>query len=805
MAEETKIIRIFISSPSDVSEDREAAQRVINELNRTFCEHQGLILFPLTWEHNTYPAVGDYSQDVINQQIGDYDIFVGIMANRFGSPTQKAESGTEEEFNIAYENRRNRHIMFFFNNKPVNPYSLDLEQLAKVKSFKEKLSKQGVLYREFSADFERVFRESLTQCLNKEYLDKDKGKKADTKATPKTTQLKIDIKKYHDRMYEKYLFVNTLVFRNSQRSLKDIYVAQTLVKETHIKGGHKVKAKITKFPVKLIKKYKKILITDTAGMGKSTIMKRMFIDLIDNGYDDVGTPIYIELNKLKKSHSILEEINDELCFSSRRFDNDLLLKYISDGGFVFFLDGYDEISIADRTEATRDIQSFISKAGSDNLFFLTSRPEDSLSSFGDFQSFIIEPLTKKEAFELLKKYDPDKGKERSKKLIELLNSGQYNSIEEYLKNPLLVSLLYAAFDHKQTIPLKKHLFYRQVYEAYFDSHDLNKGINAHQKRSGLDIDDFNCVLRYIGYSCLKKVGVKFDKETILKEIKNAKSVCANSNFKESYFLYDMLSAVPLFIKDGTDYKWAHKSLMEYFAARFIAEDTKEKQDRILETIYNSDFIEKFINMLDLYCEIDPKGFHKSIRYRLCKDFVSYYESISYRSKVIPNELIDERVSRLFGYKPTIIRTTDKNELPNSYHEIIYNPDDAYNLYDGFSMYTSLSTAVFHRYLPYSRILGLLYHHSSGLFKESKYKLKYDDIGVLIDKHIVKGKVYRIEVKTGASSKERYALINHMISRRYSRILGQNAYLDYNACKKLVKDFDKNLTRNDIDNELFDGL
>ena len=618
--------------------------------------------------------------------------------------------------------------------------------------------------------------------------------------------MKIDFKKYHNRMYEKYRFVNTLVFRTSQRSLKDIYVAQTLVKEAHLRSGNKDRAKITKFPVKLIKKYKKILVTDTAGMGKSTIMKRMFIDLIDNGYDDVGIPIYIELNKLKKNHTILEEINGELSFSSTTFDKDLLLSYISDGGFIFFLDGYDEISIADRTEVTRDIQTFISKAGSDNFFFLTSRPEDSLSSFGDFQSFIIEPLTKKEAFELLKKYDPDKGKKMSKKLIKLLESGQYDSIEEYLKNPLLVSLLYAAFDHKQTIPLKKHLFYRQVYEAYFDSHDLNKGIDAHQMRSGLDIDDFNSVLRYIGYSCLKKVGVKFDKDTILLEIKNAKSICANSNFKESNFLYDMLSAVPLFIKDGTDYKWAHKSLMEYFAARFIAEDTKEKQDRILETIYKSDHLNKFINMLDLYCEIDPKGFHKSIRYRLCKDFVSYYESNEYSSKVIPNELIDERVSRLFGYKPIIIRFSDKNTPLRLYNEIVDKSDYTKNYpYDGFSMYPSMNTGMVYSYSSFWVIIDLLYRHSNDLFKESKIKLKYEGMNKLFVKHLVLDKVYRIEVNTGSSSKERYTLINHLISQRHIRILGENVYLDYNACKKVVKDFDKYLTRNDIYNELLEGL
>ncbi len=79
------------------------------------------------------------------------------------------------------------------------------------------------------------------------------------------------------------------------------------------------------------------------------------------------------------------------------------------------------------------------------------------------------------------------------------------------------------------------MFYRQVYEAFFEKHDLSKGIGAHQKRSGLDVDDFSRVLRYVGYVCLKKIGVKFDKETILNVIEDAKTYCANLNFNKSDF------------------------------------------------------------------------------------------------------------------------------------------------------------------------------------------------------------------------------------------------------------------------------
>ena len=148
-------------------------------------------------------------------------------------------------------------------------------------------------------------------------------------------------------------------------------------------------------------RYSSILITDTAGMGKSTLTKRAFLDVIENGY---GIPIYIELRRLSKGKTVLMEIQEQVNSLTKEFNPQLLLEFIQTGGFIFFFDGYDEISLNERSFVTSDIQNFISKAGH-NVFVMTSRPEQALTSFGDFQMFSINPLTKKEAFELLRRYD----------------------------------------------------------------------------------------------------------------------------------------------------------------------------------------------------------------------------------------------------------------------------------------------------------------------------------------------------------------------------------------------------------------
>ena len=178
------------------------------------------------------------------------------------------------------------------------------------------------------------------------------------------------------------------------------------------------------------------------------MVKRMFLDVVENGY---GIPIFIELRRLSEQNTILNEILRQVGSIVKEFDIKLMQNLISSGGFIFFMDGYDEIPSVNKTAVTQDIQDFIDKADN-NRFVLTSRPEDSLSCFGNFLLAKIVSLTKSEAYELLRRYD--KNGEVSSMLIGKLETGKYSAIDEFLKNPLLVSLFNSSlkFEYMATRP-----------------------------------------------------------------------------------------------------------------------------------------------------------------------------------------------------------------------------------------------------------------------------------------------------------------------------------------------------------------
>jgi hypothetical protein len=155
-----------------VEPEREKVHAVVAQLNRMLGGQLGFVLEVLDWKTHVAPDMGR-PQEVINRQIKDYDIFVGIMWKRFGSDTGVAGSGTAEEFNIAYDHWQKDgkpRILFYFCKRPFMPSTPEeMQQFSQVFAFKEKFKKMGL-----GRDYERPeqFADSLREHLHKWVFEK---------------------------------------------------------------------------------------------------------------------------------------------------------------------------------------------------------------------------------------------------------------------------------------------------------------------------------------------------------------------------------------------------------------------------------------------------------------------------------------------------------------------------------------------------------------------------------------------------------------------------------------------------------
>jgi hypothetical protein len=189
------VLTIFLATPGDVTDERARFADVISDWNRAWSRDLGLRLDLVRWEDDAYPAIGDDAQDVINQQLpADYDLFVGLMWSRFGTPTGRAGSGTKEEFDRAIERyRRNPSeldILFYFKDAPIAPSKVEPEQLAKVQEFKCMLSGAGVLTWDFTdvEQFEKLVALHITKHVQAWRKARDVGTSAGKSIVPKSTR-----------------------------------------------------------------------------------------------------------------------------------------------------------------------------------------------------------------------------------------------------------------------------------------------------------------------------------------------------------------------------------------------------------------------------------------------------------------------------------------------------------------------------------------------------------------------------------------------------------------------------------------
>ena len=172
-----KHYRLFLASPGDVNDVRDAAEKVVKDLN--ISEKHGIHIDVIRWEDYDTPGFGRPQQVIFNNTLFEKtDLFVGILWSRTGTPsgkinpqTGKAYSGTLEEIDAALKLRQEGQIsttrfMLYFCSKPIPQDALI--QSVKVDQFLKDLDRaKTILYKQFESvnQFKYEFRKNLEAAV----------------------------------------------------------------------------------------------------------------------------------------------------------------------------------------------------------------------------------------------------------------------------------------------------------------------------------------------------------------------------------------------------------------------------------------------------------------------------------------------------------------------------------------------------------------------------------------------------------------------------------------------------------------
>ncbi|MBB2481045.1 hypothetical protein H5P36_12675 [Bacillus sp. APMAM] len=134
---------LLVSCPGDVIEYLDVIKESVENFNRMFGVINNIEVVTKHWSTDSYPQSGGKPQELLNKQfVRDCDAAIAIFWTRFGTPTDKYGSGTEEEIEEMLS--EDKQVFMYFLDAPINPSQVDMDQYKKIKEFREKYKDKGI-------------------------------------------------------------------------------------------------------------------------------------------------------------------------------------------------------------------------------------------------------------------------------------------------------------------------------------------------------------------------------------------------------------------------------------------------------------------------------------------------------------------------------------------------------------------------------------------------------------------------------------------------------------------------------------
>lgn len=369
--------------------------------------------------------------------------------------------------------------------------------------------------------------------------------------------LNIGLKKYYEKAYEKYSLVKTVLYKTEPKPLYDFFEIP------YVKKGSD-----SKFLVDSVNKVldisRFIIISGTGGIGKSTLMRHLFISGLKT---KELIPIIIELkdiNSINNDYDFQEFLFQKFNDLGGGIDKECIDYSLSQGYFLFLLDGYDEIYSTQRDSFFTKFEAFCDRYP-DNYYVISSRPFDEFISMQRFTVLEAMPFTKKQSIALVNRmpYEVD----TKKRFVNQLNEGLYKKHKSFASNPLLLCIMLLTFENYAEIPNKLHLFYANAFETLFEKHDATKSGYRREFRSKLPFDSFKKVFSMFCFMTYAKGIISFTRDELYRYVGEISKRTSSFNVKD--FIFDLLNSLCVMHIEGTEYCFTHRSFQEYFTAFFL--------------------------------------------------------------------------------------------------------------------------------------------------------------------------------------------------------------------------------------------
>lgn len=533
---------VFLASPGDVSVERQYVRQFFDRYNRYTAQLWNARFEVVDWENYSTIGVGRPQELITRQTLEKYRdslaLVIGIMSQRFGSPTGKAESGTEEEFNWAMESHKKHgfpEIKWFFRKidkleLPTDPAQAReaIEQWEKVLAFRQRMQDldNPVFYTQYPGP--EGFRDIFENDLNRWLADSSRPWVSERAATTKVaiTSLSPPSKYYQniERDFHRLDIAGIDNDRTFEIPLSEIYVRLRVMfdedapEETEAYEGGPIDIQTA------LLRYPKLVIVGDPGSGKSTFLKYIALMLARSfltGNSSIAlaelclseplpVPVFLSCwdladflkqRKQARLNTMVEFVADRLAAYDFLVSNDDAEKLLDSGNCCLLFDGLDEVPTdAGRATISRLLEDCVQRYG-DNRFVVTSRIRaytgDTILK-GQFTRCDIQPFDSNDRAEFIRNWvallfriPPDdvqtEGSEASQEFNSLARGIEDSDrIRPLAVNPLLLTVIAIVHWNRRRLPEQRVDLYDECVDVLLGQRKEAERIQLSRKVAALD-------------------------------------------------------------------------------------------------------------------------------------------------------------------------------------------------------------------------------------------------------------------------------------------------------------------------------
>jgi hypothetical protein len=575
--------RVFISSPADLSKERQVVQTAAETVSQSY-RNKGVLVEPWRWEDGVVSEFGMPPQDVINKQLGKYDIYIGLMGARFGSPTERFGSGTEEEFEQAmqaYHERRVIRVSFLFKQVQTAVSTLsatELAQATKVREFRDRIGPLGV-YHEFTDEqqLSLLAQRIIDAAIADDVADISSGHQYGLHTPPAKERAPRLSKDFFNEVLN-CIDVDITNGARSRLTLEDVWVDPDLRMTSGISDDRSLGGKKILFGsiVDGLKKGQNFMVYGGDMSGRSSLCRRTFVKLWEAGY----FPILLEAEKVNSPNAdrVIQRVRTAFAVQYENLSVESARDLPKDKT-VLIIDDFDQTRLRFEPAAqllTALSENFQSVLVSSHQSFALSLfgPSDATVGLGTFQRVEIKELGQQNRYKLIERWClagqmKAVGDERLLAEIEqrrrIVNTALRTNLVP--RTPVMVLILLQAIDGKKIGDLSKAGYVR-YYKFLIDSAILRTATPEEAEVTYAFLPEVAWAMHKLEARSLRAV----DMDRVIDDFSTRRALRKVSLYSTLAFL----RAMGMFEDDPAEYRFKHRYVYYFFLGDYMSRNLDDE-------------------------------------------------------------------------------------------------------------------------------------------------------------------------------------------------------------------------------------